>query len=267
MVGQAAILVVIAATLALAILSGERGLTSLAQSRPPAPPPTGFSAVLPTSADPALCPGGGARGYPTAVDGLADDCAALLSALPALGPPDGFDWSADAPINDWSGVILGRSPARVVALDLTTAGLTGSVPPELAELVELQALHLYGNDLTGHIPPELGRLANLTILDLGANRLTGTIPPELGRLENLLWIDLSSNELTGSIPAEFEGLHKLEWLVIADNDLTGSVTDLLESLPNLAYISLYDTQLTGCVPDALRDVDGFPGDIAPCAGK
>ena len=56
--------------------------------------------------------------------------------------------------------------------------------------------------LTGPIPPEIGDLVNLTYLDLGWNQLSGEIPPEIGNLTNLDWLDLSNNQLTSSIPIE-----------------------------------------------------------------
>ncbi|NJL06697.1 MAG: Two component regulator three Y domain protein, partial [Chloroflexaceae bacterium] len=41
------------------------------------------------------------------------------------------------------------------------------------------SLSLSFNELTGSIPPELGSLANLQDLDLSENQLSGSIPPEL----------------------------------------------------------------------------------------
>ena len=39
--------------------------------------------------------------------------------------------------------------------------------------------------ITGSIPPEIGNLTNLEILILSINQLTGSIPPEIGNLTNL----------------------------------------------------------------------------------
>ena len=76
--------------------------------------------------------------------------------------------------------------------------LTGSIPPGLGELANLDWLSLSGNDLTGSIPPELGGLANLRGLLLGGNNLTGSIPAEIGGLANLR--DLRGTGLTGCVP-------------------------------------------------------------------
>jgi len=101
--------------------------------------------------------------------------------------------------------------------------LTGSIPPEIGNLVNLEVLYLYENNLTGSIPPEIGNLANLEELELDSNNLTGSIPPEIGSLTNLEWLNLENNDLTGSIPPEIGNLVNLKWLVLKNNDLTGSI--------------------------------------------
>ena len=62
-------------------------------------------------------------------------------------------------------------------------------------------LHNLG-ELTGEIPPEIGDLINLTYLSLFNNQLTGSIPPEIGNLTNLTELVLSDNQLSGIIPEE-----------------------------------------------------------------
>lgn len=268
LVAQVVIVLGIAAAVAGALISQDRGLASLSeQPEIVAPSSAGFSIVQQGSAPPIVCPGGAPSEHPTAEDGLAEDCAALLTALPTLVGEGELDWSLEVPVTLWSGVIAGGDPVRVVALNLTTNGLTGEIPPEMGNLSALSALHLFGNELTGEIPPELGRLASLTILDLGENRLTGEIPPEIGNMTNLTWVDFSFNDLSGAVPDEIYTLERLEWLVIAGNDLSGSITGKLDGLTSLTYLSLYDTDLEGCLPDTLRDIDGLLGDVSFCADQ
>ena len=61
---------------------------------------------------------------------------------------------------------------------------------------------LESNQLTGAIPAELGELVNLWKLNLAQNRLIGSMPGELGNLEKLeeVWLT-AGNELTGCAPS------------------------------------------------------------------
>lgn len=259
LIGQVATLLVVACTIAYALVSEDRGLSSsLARGQEYAEPADGFGLNVAGSAQPVECPDN---------EGLARDCAVLQAMRTALAGESELDWNADAPVSEWKGVVVAGQPPRVVALNLTTAGLSGRIPPELGDLSDLRALHLYGNELSGEIPPELGRLTKLDTLDLGDNRLTGGIPPELGQLTNLVSLDLSVNQLSGDIPARIGDLKRLEWLVIADNQLTGSVTETLESLPNLEYVNIEGNDLSGCIPNRLRDVDGFLGGLRTCDAR
>ena len=71
-------------------------------------------------------------------------------------------------------------------LDLSDNQLTGQIPPEIGNLINLNSLQLYNNQLTGQIPPEIGNLNNLNYLVLSYNQLEGQIPVEIGNITNYL---------------------------------------------------------------------------------
>ena len=184
-------------------------------------------------------------------EGLVSDCGMLLAARDTLAGTASLNWSADTPIADWTGVVLGGTHGRVTELDLGALGLNGRIPTELGSLANLTQLSLDNNQLTGEIPPELGGLSNLTYLVLADNGLTGEIPPELGGLSNLTQLWLSGNQLTGEIPPELGGLSNLTYLVLADNGLTGEIPPELGGLSNLTWLFLSGNQLTGEIPPEL----------------
>jgi|LWDU01.1.fsa_nt_gi Leucine-rich repeat (LRR) protein len=114
-------------------------------------------------------------------------------------------------------------------------------------------LDLRGQGLTGSIPPEIGNLINLTNLDLRNNQLTGSIPQEIGNITNLERLHLNNNQLTGSIPSEIGNLINLEWLYLNKNQLTGSIPPEIGNMTNLTHLNLWINQLTGVIPESICD--------------
>ena len=175
--------------------------------------------------------------HPCVVGGLVDatdlglmaDCGTLLAARDTLAGTATLNWSEDTPIADWSGVVVGGTPGRVIELRLSDLGLTGQIPLELGDLANLQHLNLSDNQLTGGIPAELGDLDNLQELYLGGNPLTGCVPDELR--------DVPNNDLT-SLGLPFCSEHPcLSGGAVADTTNLGLMSDcvtLLEVRDTLA---------------------------------
>ena len=180
--------------------------------------------------------------------GLVADCEALLAARDTLAGSGTLNWSGSTAIAAWDGVTLSGSPLRVTSLALSDSQLTGTIPPELGNLNNLERLNLTRNQLTGDIPPELSLLTNLQLLALGGNQLIGPIPTWLGRLVNLQELQLWGNQFTGAIPPELGNLPGLVKLGLSENQLSGQIPSQLASLTNLQRLSLYDNQLSGPVP-------------------
>ena len=153
---------------------------------------------------------------------------------------DGVNWTNNANwlsgdlTRQWYGV-TNDANGRVNGLFLGDNQLTGEIPPELGNLVNLEELYLWGNELTGTIPAELGNLVNLQELDLADNQLTGEIPAELGRLTNLMLLRLSGNQLTGCVPAS--------WQDVPDNDI--AQLGLLFCTPGGSLLAQYDVDNSG----------------------
>ena len=107
--------------------------------------------------------------------------------------------------NAWEGLFCINN--RVTGIALGAKNLTGTLPPEIGDLSELNFLNLTTNNLTGFIPPEIGNLSKLKwSLRLDNNQFTGNIPPEIGNLSQLTSLDLWNNQLEGTLPSELGNL-------------------------------------------------------------
>ena len=195
-----------------------------------------------TPAMPSVCVTGGAVAD-AANTGLAADCEALLSARDTLAGTGSLNWSADIPITAWDGVTVEGTLERVTELSLASQGLTGTIPPELGSLANLELLNLSENQLTGTIPPELGSLANLGSLWLNDNELTGCIPAGLGDVEvndfddlGLQFCMLTEEELLDRYDANDNGIIDRDEAVVAVADYFAGVISRDEVI---ALIALY----------------------------
>jgi len=163
------------------------------------------------------------------------------------------NFRANCNLTNLHGVTLNEK-GRVSALLLPNNNLTGSIPPEIGNLTELDVLGLASNQLSGPLPVELGNLFNLTALGLSNNQLSGNIPSQLGNLVKLKRMFLTTNQLSGNIPTTLGSLNNLEWLILAENNLSGSIPAEISNLNKLIKLMVQDNQLTGCFDDALLSI-------------
>ncbi|XP_024028932.1 probable LRR receptor-like serine/threonine-protein kinase At1g67720 [Morus notabilis] len=137
---------------------------------------------------------------------LTRDAVAMMDLARNFNKPPS-DWSGDPCLpekNSWTGVTCSRGKfSRVVALNLTGKGLSGSLPSTISNLTALNHIWLGGNKLTGSIP-EMWSLKELKTLHLENNQLEGPIPKSLGQLPRLYEIFLQNNNLGGQIPATLQ---------------------------------------------------------------
>ncbi|BBM97004.1 hypothetical protein Mp_1g02260 [Marchantia polymorpha subsp. ruderalis] len=102
-----------------------------------------------------------------------------------------WDETLDACEQNWSGVLCAGNQTNdtaigcaiseptcfVVGLKLAVEGLTGEIPEELSNLVNLERLDLHGNSLVGEVSNNLKEsFQSILFLDLSSNFLNGTIP-------------------------------------------------------------------------------------------
>ncbi|PNX71824.1 receptor-like kinase [Trifolium pratense] len=112
---------------------------------------------------------------------------------------DGYDLVA---LLMWKGAerLFKNSELILRSIDLSSNQLTGDIPEEIGNLIELVSLNLSSNNLTGEITSKIGRLTSLEFLDLSRNHLCCLIPPSLAQINRLSMLNLSNNNLSGRIP-------------------------------------------------------------------
>ena len=181
------------------------------------------------------------------------DRTALMALYNATGGAKWLEkanWMTSRALSTWYGVTT-DSQGRITELNLTSNQLKGELPPQMANLANLEILALGENQLTGTVPTWLSSLTNLQELYLWDNKLTGPIPTELGNLTILI---LSENKLTGTIPRELSNLTNLTILALSDNQLTGPIPRELSRLANLQELHLWGNKLTGEIPTELSNL-------------
>lgn len=172
-------------------------------------------------------------------------------------------------------------------LNLSNSGLSGQVPIELSQLVNLQSLDLStlyfpgtcSLSLQNHDLSTLLRnltmlrelhlngvnisssgsdwcraisssLPNLKVLSLANCYLSGPIDNSLGRLFNLMELYLGSNDLSVHVPEFFATFVNLRVLSLSSCNLNGSFPSKIFQLPKLRILDLENNQLlAGSFPE------------------
>ena len=96
------------------------------------------------------------------------------------------NWSAkDKHVNDWQGIACSTLYSDDVTLkvvstiDLSSNSMAGSIPKELCNLRDLEALYLQDNELTGKVPDCMGLFKSLKTFEISKNNLSGKVPEGL----------------------------------------------------------------------------------------
>ncbi|KAL9162411.1 hypothetical protein ABFS82_07G088600 [Erythranthe guttata] len=197
------------------------------------------------------------------------DLLSLLALKEALNvDPNGAlnSWNRTTNFCTWNGVTCGRRhPNRVIAINLNSQGLMGSLSPHIGNLSFLRKINLANNIFNSRIPQEIGLLrrleyiefsnnSNLVYLNLINNNLSGPIPPEIQFLEKLRDLGLGKNKISGLIPHFFGNLTSLRTLYLRSCGFEGEIPQSLSQLEGLSYLDLGDNNLIGTIPSAMFNI-------------
>ncbi|XVF49444.1 hypothetical protein PTKIN_Ptkin04bG0012500 [Pterospermum kingtungense] len=155
------------------------------------------------------------------------------------------NWTTATSVCNWIGITCGGQPQRVIALNLSSMGLKGTVPPHIGNLSSLALLSIQNNSFYGSLSIELARLRSLKTLDFGVNFLTGEIPLLLWSLPELKSLVLKDNNFLGAVPSSLGNITSLKKIDLSHNQLSGSISSNLFNLSSLQIIDLSFNRLSG----------------------
>lgn len=157
---------------------------------------------------------------------------ALFSSLPAqtnatdslalvalYDSTDGANWTSPWTLTDnvdtWSGIIV--AGGRVTSITLDINNLTGTLPPQLADITFLSSILIRGNNLSGTIPTVYENLANLKFFNISGGAVTGSVPTGFASLLKLESLVVEGNLITG-LP-DLTGVSTLTFVDVSNNRL------------------------------------------------
>uniref|UniRef100_M4DNP1 non-specific serine/threonine protein kinase n=1 Tax=Brassica campestris TaxID=3711 RepID=M4DNP1_BRACM len=134
-------------------------------------------------------------------------------------------------------------------LKLQMNHISGSIPHDIGNLINLSKLVLYGNILRGTLPNSVGMILELGYLSLDSNRLSGVIPSSIGNMTKLETLYLNNNSFEGPIPPSLGNCRRLLYLYIGCNRLNGTIPREIMQISSIVHIYIEDTPLTGSLPN------------------
>ncbi|CAL5426843.1 unnamed protein product [Camellia sinensis] len=158
----------------------------------------------------------------------------------------------DSGLNKFGGMLpysITNLSTQLTWLDFGGNMISGSIPTEIAKLINLDTLIMTDNFLTDHIPYSIGKLSILIYLDLSKNQFSRNLPPHVGNLTTILDLYLFNNILEGTIPSSLGNCMKLVSMFISENKFIGTIPNQLLSLPSISVLlNLSYNSLNGSLP-------------------
>lgn len=155
-------------------------------------------------------------------------------------------------VSTWYGVQV--NSGRVIALNLSSNGLTGDLPVELGALNKLQYIYISYNQLTGSLPDALINLTALKVFWAPHNGFSGRLSSSIGGMDSLKTLNLSYNSFEGVIPNAIGNLSELENINLQHNRFSGAIPDTIGHLKHLKYFYLNDCKFSGSLPSTITNL-------------
>ncbi|KAK8618646.1 hypothetical protein V6N13_132632 [Hibiscus sabdariffa] len=138
---------------------------------------------------------------------------------------------------------------------LAVNNFSGTLPPELGNLVNLEALVIDSCGFGEEIPSTFANLVNLRTFSANDNSFTGKIPDFVGNnWTKLTRLSFQGNSFEGQIPSNFANLNSLSTLQIGDIYNGSSSLDFVRNLTKLTDLFLRNVLLTGSLPSYITEL-------------
>ncbi|KAM2043165.1 hypothetical protein ACFX1R_038369 [Malus domestica] len=159
-------------------------------------------------------------------------------------------------VNNLSGPIPGYlgSITTLHSLALESNLFSGTLPPELGNLVNLELLYLRANNLTGELPSALTKMTKLRVLQIGSNNFTGRIPDYFRSWKNLQALEMQASGLEGPLPSSLSALNNMTDLRISDLSGESSAFPNLSSMTGINKLMLRSCNITGEMPEYISSM-------------
>ncbi|KAH6778184.1 Leucine-rich repeat protein kinase family protein [Perilla frutescens var. hirtella] len=179
----------------------------------------------------------------------AADDSAVMSKLLASFSPGPTGWSSTAHFCTWKNVNCDSTNSFVTGINLISAGVSGTLPPEINQLSQLKSLALQKNSLTGTLP-SFENMTSLEQIFLDGNDFTSTPTNFLSGLTNLQIFSITDNHNLPlwQIPTYLTQSSNLVKFYASNASINGVIPDIFYSFPNLQDLRLSYNNLTGSLP-------------------
>jgi len=114
----------------------------------------------------------------------------------------------------------------------------------------IESFQAHGNFITGTIPQEINQLVNVVILKLGRNPITGTLPL-FTDLKKVVQFNCNFCALTGTFPEMFGHMPSLQVSYWDGNGFHGSLPTSIGLAKQLKRLSFNVNNFTGPIPESI----------------
>ncbi|CAJ2635219.1 unnamed protein product [Trifolium pratense] len=162
-------------------------------------------------------------------------------------------WNPKTTHCSWHGITCGQH-RHVIAINLSSLTLTGTLSDDISNLPFLTNLSLADNKFSGPIPSSFSSLTSLRYLNLSNNVFNGTFPSQLSNLFNLQVLDLYNNNMTGTLPLSVTKMSFLRHLHLGGNFFNGKIPPEYGFWTHLEYLAVSGNELSGPIPPEIGNL-------------